>query len=198
MKFVDVVARGVAVQALHEKGIVHRDLKPQNVLLTAGGQAKVSDMGLSKTLPQHVSSFVSNGGFGSSGWQAPEQIRTLTSSGDSSSRGREAAGRVGSSDGPAAPAAPARQSKAVDIFSLGLVLFWTLTRGAHPFGGDRFARDGNILRKDPDLTAVAHDPELENLLRAMLHRCGAPPLCMHVAATQRAHSSLPRAVPRGG
>lgn len=156
-----------SVQALHQKGIVHRDLKPQNVLLTATGQAKVSDMGLSKTLPMHVSSFVSNGGFGSSGWQAPEQIRTLPTTSDSGSRGTAAA----SDSGNGSPPAPARQSKAVDIFSLGLVLFWTLTRGGHPFGADRFARDGNILRAEPDLSAVSHNPELENLLAAMLHRC---------------------------
>ena len=69
------------MQALHKKGIVHRDLKPQNVLLTPDGQAKVADMGLSKTLPTHVSSFDSLGGSGSSGWQAPEQIHVLPPAG---------------------------------------------------------------------------------------------------------------------
>jgi len=33
---------------LHGCQIVHRDLKPHNVLLTEGGRAKLSDMGLSK------------------------------------------------------------------------------------------------------------------------------------------------------
>lgn len=62
------------VQALHEKGIVHRDLKPQNVLLTNSQRGKVSDMGLSKQLVMHQSSFDSLGCSGSSGWQAPEQV----------------------------------------------------------------------------------------------------------------------------
>ena len=187
------------MQALHKKGIVHRDLKPQNVLLTPDGQAKVADMGLSKTLPTHVSSFDSLGGSGSSGWQAPEQIHVLPPAGaacDSGSRGGCAAAAAAA---PAAddssggePALPSRQSKATDIFSLGLVLFWTLTRCGHPFGADRFERDGNILRNEPDLSAVAHNPELENLLRAMLHRCAPlstlstppphlPPLNPHAA-----------------
>ena len=41
---------GQGLQALHGRGIIHRDLKPQNVLLTAGLTARISDMGLSKRL----------------------------------------------------------------------------------------------------------------------------------------------------
>ena len=41
---------GQGLQALHAKGIIHRDLKPQNVLLTEGLTARISDMGLSRRL----------------------------------------------------------------------------------------------------------------------------------------------------
>lgn len=217
------------LQALHSKGIVHRDIKPQNVLLTDSNRAKVSDMGLSKTIAPHISSFDSLGASGSSGWQAPEQIRTLATphtpkastpqkggvpgspfrrnapgdlnspgvsptaggnlcqSPDESSgsprKGRdafeyymrkrvsEAGSGVSSTGGGRALPTPARQSKATDVFSLGLVLYWTLTRGEHPFGMDRYERDGNILLRDPDLSALSDNPELQNLLEAMLQRC---------------------------
>jgi len=39
----------------------------------------------------------------------------------------------------------ARQSKAVDVFSYGLLLHYCLSGGKHPFGG-RFERDMNILQ----------------------------------------------------
>lgn len=67
------VTAGLA--ALHARGIVHRDLKPANVLMTEGSVAKVSDMGLCKRLVEEQSSFESVGPGGSSGWQAPEQLR---------------------------------------------------------------------------------------------------------------------------
>ena len=55
-----------------------------------------------------------------------------------------------------------RITKAVDIFSAGLVFFFYLTNGDHPFG-DRFTREWNMIHGKPTLTVlewrfpVAHD-----------------------------------------
>ncbi|KAK4261985.1 hypothetical protein QN277_027608 [Acacia crassicarpa] len=125
---------------LHELGIVHRDLKPQNILIINERSlcAKLSDMGISKRLFEDMSSFGHNGtGCGSSGWQAPEQL------------------------------VQGRQTRAVDLFSLGCVLFFCLTGGRHPFG-DRLERDVNIVRNQKDLFLVDFIPEAEDLISCLL------------------------------
>lgn len=126
---------------LHELGIVHRDLKPQNVLIVKERSisAKLSDMGISKHLAGDMSSLTKNStGSGSSGWQAPEQLRHE------------------------------RQTRAVDLFSLGCVLFFCITGGKHPYG-DSFERDVNIVNNQKDLFLIENIPEAVDLISALLH-----------------------------
>ncbi|KAH0681506.1 hypothetical protein KY284_022591 [Solanum tuberosum] len=126
---------------LHELGIVHRDLKPQNILIVKerSVSAKLSDMGISKHLAGDMSSLTKNStGSGSSGWQAPEQLRHE------------------------------RQTRAVDLFSLGCVLFFCITGGKHPYG-DSFERDVNIVNNQKDLFLIENIPEAADLISALLH-----------------------------
>nr|XP_023889873.1 serine/threonine-protein kinase/endoribonuclease IRE1a isoform X1 [Quercus suber]XP_023889874.1 serine/threonine-protein kinase/endoribonuclease IRE1a isoform X2 [Quercus suber]POE64243.1 serine/threonine-protein kinase/endoribonuclease ire1a [Quercus suber] len=126
---------------LHELGIIHRDLKPQNVLIIKERSlcAKLSDMGISKRLVGDMSSLGHHAtGCGSSGWQAPEQLLH------------------------------GRQTRSVDLFSLGCLLFFCITGGRHPFG-DSLERDINIVKNQMDLFLVEHIPEAVHLISRLLN-----------------------------
>lgn len=75
---------------------------------------------------------------GSSGWQSPEQLLH------------------------------GRQTRAVDLFSLGCVIFYCITGGSHPFG-THLERDINIVRNKMDLFLVEHIPEAVDLLIHLLN-----------------------------
>ncbi|XP_058744851.1 serine/threonine-protein kinase/endoribonuclease IRE1a-like [Vicia villosa] len=138
LQFRDIVS---GVVHLHELGIIHRDLKPQNVLINKEKSlcAKLSDMGISKRLLENMSSLGHNAtGGGSSGWQAPEQLDQ------------------------------GRQTRAVDIFSLGCVLFFCMTGGRHPFG-QNLELDINIVKNRKNLFLVQFIPEAEDLISCLLN-----------------------------
>lgn len=138
VKLMREIVAGVA--HLHELGIIHRDLKPHNILITKGKSlcAKLSDMGISKRLVGDQASLGHHPtGYGSSGWQAPEQLLH------------------------------GRQTRAVDMFSLGCVIFFCITGGKHPFG-DHLERDVNIVKNRVDLFMVDHIPEAVELLSHLL------------------------------
>ncbi|XP_019187490.1 PREDICTED: serine/threonine-protein kinase/endoribonuclease IRE1a-like [Ipomoea nil] len=139
LKLLSDIVHGLA--HLHELGIIHRDLKPQNVLIVKERpmRAKISDMGISKSLAGDMSSLSrSVTGYGSSGWQAPEQLRHE------------------------------RQTRAVDLFSLGCVLFFCITGGKHPYG-EGFERDVNIVNDRKDLFLIENIPEATDLISRLLH-----------------------------
>ncbi|CAL8124111.1 unnamed protein product [Orchesella dallaii] len=115
---------------LHALRIVHRDVKPANVLLSEQhGRVRtvISDFGLCKKLQNGRMSFSrrSGGVPGTDGWIAPEVLRN-------------------------ADTMPERMTYSVDIFSMGCVYYYVLSKGSHPFG-DAFRRQSNILNGEYDV-----------------------------------------------
>lgn len=179
------VAKGLS--HLHSLRIVHRDLKPQNILVNMGKDGRprilVSDFGLCKKLEGGQSSFGATTAHaaGTTGWRAPELLldddggpgpgamMTFTDPGSSMhSASGTGSGVVG------AGVNVRRVTRAIDIFSLGLVFFYVLTKGHHPFDlGDRYMRESNIRNGKYDLQLLevlgdyAHDAK--DLIESMLN-----------------------------
>ena len=91
----------------HEQGFVHRDVKPGNVLITTGGQVKVTDFGIAQARDAGVEEHLTQTGavMGTATYFSPEQAQ-----------GHELDGRS-------------------DVYALGVVLFEAVA-GKPPFTGD--------------------------------------------------------------
>ncbi|RDL40077.1 Uncharacterized protein BP5553_00056 [Venustampulla echinocandica] len=167
------------LQHLHNLRIVHRDLKPQNILVAMGKDGRprvlVSDFGLCKKLEGEQSSFRATTAHaaGTSGWRAPELLldddaKEGPSMVDASTDGGSGSILVSSDIMP-----NRRATRAIDIFSLGLVFFYVLTKGSHPFDcGDRYMREVNIRKGKYDLGRLAmygeYGLEADDLIGSML------------------------------
>ncbi|KAI9158019.1 Serine/threonine-protein kinase ppk4 [Paramyrothecium foliicola] len=167
------------ISHLHELRIVHRDLKPQNILVNMGKDGKprllVSDFGLCKKLEGGQSSFGATTGraAGTSGWRAPELLLDddARDAGVVDISTHSGSGSVLVNDHLSPNAR--RATRAIDIFSLGLVFFYVLTNGSHPFDcGDRYMREVNIRKNNYNLRPLDalgdFAYEAEDLIESML------------------------------
>jgi serine/threonine-protein kinase/endoribonuclease IRE1 len=168
------------ISHLHQLRIVHRDLKPQNILVNMGKNGKprllVSDFGLCKKLEDSQSSFGATTGraAGTSGWRAPELLLDddARDAGVLDISTHSGSGTVLVNDHLSPNAR--RATRAIDIFSLGLVFFYVLTNGSHPFDcGDRYMREVNIRKGNYNLDPLEilgdYACEARDLIESMLH-----------------------------
>ncbi|SCU91690.1 LADA_0F11452g1_1 [Lachancea dasiensis] len=145
------IAQGVA--HLHSMNIVHRDLKPQNILVAptrkylqhldhklSSMRVLISDFGLCKRLETDQSSFHTKNGnaSGTSGWKAPE---LLDGRGGQDSEFYSKDQDLSICD----PLDGKRLTTAIDVFSMGCIFYYVLSKGGHPFG-DKYSRDASILK----------------------------------------------------
>lgn len=137
----------------------------------------VSDFGLCKKLEGEQSSFRATTAHaaGTSGWRAPELL--LDDDAKDGSAVTDASTHSGSgSILVSADVMPNRRAtRAIDIFSLGLVFFYVLTKGSHPFDcGDRYMREVNIRKGNFNLKPLEvlgdFTYEAKDLIGSMLHQ----------------------------
>lgn len=149
------IAEGLSY--LHDLRIVHRDLKPHNILVNIdrNGHPRlvVSDFGLCKRLEGGQSSFgaTTSKAAGTEGWRAPELLLDEDTSSNPNIDSVQSSNSLVSSD-----VLPSRRiTRAIDIFSLGLVYHYVLTGGQHPFDcGERYMREVNIRKGRFDLSGL--------------------------------------------
>jgi eukaryotic-like serine/threonine-protein kinase len=110
-----------AVHFAHQRGILHRDLKPSNVLIDRDGTPYVTDFGLAKRVEGDAGLTQSGALVGTPSYMAPEQAR-----------------------------AERQLTTAVDVYSLGAILYEGLT-GRPPLRGSGVMDTVlQVLDRDPD------------------------------------------------
>ena len=130
-----------AVHHAHRRGVLHRDLKPSNILVDAAGTPFVADFGLAKRVDADRSLTESGALVGTPRYMAPEQA-----------------------------AARKDLTVAVDVYSLGVVLYERLT-GRTPFLGDNVLEILRQVREDEPPRPSSVIPGLDRDLETICLKC---------------------------
>jgi serine/threonine-protein kinase len=137
VKLMRRVASGL--QAAHEGGIIHRDVSPDNIIVPLGDvtRAKIIDFGIARSAQFGDKTIIGSGFAGKANFVSPEQVGLY---------GNEVTAKS-------------------DIYSLGLLLFYSLTGQKLDMGGSQFQLVEK-RRRVPDLGGV--DARIRPLLERMM------------------------------
>ncbi|XP_028330507.1 2-5A-dependent ribonuclease-like isoform X2 [Gouania willdenowi] len=135
------IFKSLKVLHSHDPVIIHRDLKPQNVLIDVNGKARLADFSISRQLPKDQTSLHTSSA-GTKGWIARE---TLSAESDTVYTSR------------------------TDIQVAGMLTYYVLSGGHHPFGDELYAVDSNIHKGDYNLDHV-QDLVAKDLIECMINK----------------------------
>jgi len=100
----------------HKKNIIHRDIKPENIMISRGGKIKIMDFGIASIIDEVHNLTTTGSVMGSPMFMSPEHLTDE------------------------------KIDKQSDLFSLGIILYWMLTK-AYPFKGKNTAQLLNNILK---------------------------------------------------
>ena len=135
-------AGGAALDALHGAGYVHRDVKPRNVLIGRDGHVFLSDFGLARRIAGEDGPAAAWNRAGTVDYAAPEQIRG------------------------------GRADARADVYGLGCLLFFALTRRA-PFARETVQAKLRAHLDEPPPAASALRPDVPPAMDDVIARAMA-------------------------
>jgi serine/threonine-protein kinase/endoribonuclease IRE1 len=136
-RMIKEILRGLDV--LHDQGILHRDLKPSNILVDVEGHMRLADFGISRVFNEDEST-IQTKVRGTRKWMPTEVIKSIN---------EEIEGRY---------------KRKSDVQTAGMIAFFILSKGKHPFGTHMYDCMANIAEGNPVNLDILEDLEARHFV----------------------------------